>query len=358
MQNHGKSSEELDLFKDEYLNDPFREPNFVYKTDNGGYFQIHVDHEPHPHKEAKEKAKEKLGHAKKKVGSALKHIVKIPQKKWQNHEQKSPKKEKGPRNIKEILKDAFRQIVASAVIFIVAIILMNWQAYSKIAVSKYNKIMGIEKESVLEEIVDTGEETGTQRVTENLETSTDPEIQKKLIPELELEVAPTDNRLIVPRIDQNIPIVRVSSQHLIDRNWNALELEMQDALKDGVVHYPGTSLPGQSGNVVITGHSSYFPWDPGRYKDVFALLHDVVEGDKIVVYYEQDKYVYEVNEIEIVLPEDIDVLKQTPSDKLTLITCTPVGTNLKRLIVSAVPIMKNGVSLVDEETDSDSGLAR
>lgn len=117
---------------------------------------------------------------------------------------------------------------------------------------------------------------------------------------------------------------------------------MQEALGNGVVHYPGTSLPGESGNIAITGHSSYFPWDQGRFKDVFALLHDVVEGDKIVIYYEQDKYIYEVYDIEVVLPEDIGILKQTPEDKLTLITCTPVGTNLKRLIVSAKPIEVNG----------------
>ena len=76
-----------------------------------------------------------------------------------------------------------------------------------------------------------------------------------------------------------------------------------------------------------------------------ALLHDVVVGDKIVVYYKQDKYLYEVDEIKIVLPEDVSVLKQTPQNKLTLITCTPVGTNLKRLIVTAVPVAKNNLPI-------------
>ena len=132
--------------------------------------------------------------------------------------------------------------------------------------------------------------------------------------------------------------MRISSENLIRRDWQALEDEMQDALRSGVVHYPGTSVPGEPGNVAVTGHSSYFPWDPGRFKDVFALLHDVVEGDKILVYWDQKKYIYQVSEIDIVLPEDIEVLKQTPNDKLTLITCTPVGTNLKRLIIYAEPV--------------------
>ncbi|MEK7086044.1 MAG: class D sortase, partial [Patescibacteria group bacterium] len=176
----------------------------------------------------------------------------------------------------------------------------------------------------------------------NIEVSGDPVIQKKQIPPLDMEIVPYDDRLIIPRINQNLPIVKVSSESLIKRDWDTLEKDMQEALKDGVVHYPGTSLPGQTGNVVITGHSSYFPWDPGRFKDVFALLHDVVEGDKIVIFYNQDKYIYEVDSIKVVLPEDIEVLKQTTDDRLTLITCTPVGTNLKRLIVSAKLISKNG----------------
>lgn len=238
-----------------------------------------------------------------------------------------------------IIKDASRQIIASAIILVVGFLLLNAQAFYQIASSKWAKYANGDQESPLNELVvnNVVESSGQQ-----LTTSSNPEIQKKQIPKLDMEITPSDNRIIIPRINQNIPIVRVSSESLISRDWAALEKEMQEALKNGVVHYPGTSLPGDTGNVVITGHSSYFPWDPGRFKDVFALLHDVVEGDKLVVYYEQDKYIYEVTDIKIVLPEDIEVLKQTPDDKLTLITCTPVGTNLKRLIVSAKPIEVNG----------------
>lgn len=255
--------------------------------------------------------------------------------------------DKPSRSLKGILKDASRQIFASIIILVVGFFLLNWSAYSKIAKNKWDDFWGIENVSPLTEIA------VIDKVVENkemLETSSDLAILKKQIPPLNLEITPSDNRLIIPRIDQNIPIVRVSSESLIKRDWGSLEQEMQEALKDGVVHYPGTSLPGQTGNVVITGHSSYFPWDPGRFKDVFALLHDVVVGDRIVVYYEQDKYVYEVSDIEIVLPQDIEVLKQTPEDQITLITCTPVGTNLKRLIVTAKPIAKNGATITDDET--------
>ncbi len=242
-------------------------------------------------------------------------------------------REEGPRSMKEVLKDASRQIIASVIILIIGFFALNWSAYYQIIKNEYQKAFDSP-----DQIAELQQERG-HTSPELLVTSSNPQVQKHQIPDLDIDIAPSDDRLIIPRINQNIPVVRVSSKSLIEHDWDALEKEMQEALRDGVVHYPGTSVPGQKGNVVITGHSSYFPWDPGRFKDVFALLHDVEVGDEIVMYYQQDKYKYEVNDIEIVLPENIDVLKQTPDDRLTLITCTPVGTNLKRLIVTAKPVV-------------------
>lgn len=279
------------------------------------YFKLHVDHS-HEH-----------------------HKAPLPQKTEENkHHQPHPhKSHQKPHRVKEIFHDAFRQIIASILFLVIGFFLLNWSSYSQIFLSRWDRFWNPNQETPLTELIN--KDVIIEK--ETLKVSSNPEVQKKQIPDLNLEVAPIDNRIIIPRINQNIPIVRVSSESLIRRDWGALEAEMQEALQDGVVHYPGTSLPGQTGNVVVTGHSSYFPWDPGRFKDVFALLHDVEMGDKIVVYYKQTKYTYEVDNIEIVLPEDIDVLKQTPYNKLTLITCTPVGTNLKRLIVSAKPIAIN-----------------
>ncbi|MEK7673429.1 MAG: class E sortase [Patescibacteria group bacterium] len=265
-----------------------------------------------------------------------------------NNEKPVEEDENKHRNIKEIFKDGLRQIIASLVILVIGFLLLNWSAYYKIVSSKWDQYFGTQEVSPLNDLAKPKTPVYSQ---EEIKTSNDPRVQKKQIPSLDLAITPIDSRLIVPRINQNIPIVTVSSDSLIKRDWGALEKEMQGALKNGVVHYPGTSLPGQTGNVVITGHSSYFPWDPGKFKDVFALLHQVVQGDKIIVYHNQDKYLYEVEEIKIVLPDNIDVLKQTTDDRITLITCTPVGTNLKRLIVVAKLIAVNDQA-IDEQAQS------
>lgn len=241
--------------------------------------------------------------------------------------------EKGDRTLKSVLSDAGRQIAASLVILVIGFFALNWSAYYQIVKHKVAEYRGESSEqSLLNNLIEGPASNDSQVV---LETSGDLEIQKNQVPELNLEVVPLDTRLIIPRISQNLPIVGVSSKNLIEKNWNALEKDMQEALQDGVIHYPGTSYPGQTGNVVITGHSSYFPWDSGRFKDVFALLHQLKIGDKIMVYHNQEKYIYEVTETKVVAPDNIEVLKQTPDDRLTLITCTPVGTNSKRLIVTA-----------------------
>ncbi|HEY5714345.1 MAG TPA: sortase [Candidatus Gracilibacteria bacterium] len=148
----------------------------------------------------------------------------------------------------------------------------------------------------------------------------------------DMEVHPSDNRIYLPRINKNVPLVRVPNH----KDWTKLESVIQSGLQKGVVVHPFSRSPGQLGNFFITGHSSYYTWDKGRFKDVFALLHEVQIGDEIEVFWDGKKYVYEVKEEKIVTPMQVDVLDH-PFDRsiLSLMTCTPVGTNKKRLVVTA-----------------------
>ncbi len=235
-------------------------------------------------------------------------------------------------------------ITTSAAIFLVLFLIMNYQAYSELFFSKMDQLKSdIRSNPAIEEqyskirrsAAETNGEVATEETQKPLPIVKSSQKEKKQIPPLELEVTPPDTRVNIPRISKNVPIVRVSTEKLIQRDWEALENEIQDALRSGVVHFPGTALPGQDGNVVITGHSSYFPWDPGRFKDVFALLHQVSIGDQIEVYHNQQKYNYVVYDKKVVKPDQVEVLTQKGDDRLTLITCTPVGTNINRLIILA-----------------------
>ncbi|MFO0780400.1 MAG: class D sortase [Candidatus Gracilibacteria bacterium] len=224
-------------------------------------------------------------------------------------------------------------IATSALIFAVLFFVMNFNAYSTLFMDKLNRLRGdVQTNPIIQNL--THSAGATQQPLPIAQTA---DQSKKQVPYLNLEIAPPDDRVIIPRIDKNVPIVKVSTENLIKRDWGGLEADIQEALRYGVVHYPGTAEPGENGNVVVTGHSSYFSWDPGRFKDVFALLHEVVVGDTVIVYHNQKKYFYQVYETKVVTPDKIDILTQRGENRLTLITCTPVGTNLKRLVIFAKP---------------------
>ncbi len=136
-----------------------------------------------------------------------------------------------------------------------------------------------------------------------------------------------DNQLYLPKIDVRTPIVWDSSFE---------EKAMLANLQKGVVHYGGTDFPAtDKGNVFITGHSSYYWWDSGKYKTVFANLDKLATGDQSALTYQGKVYVYQVYEKIVVKPSETSVLDTTPKPILTLMTCTPVGTSLNRLIVKS-----------------------
>ncbi len=153
------------------------------------------------------------------------------------------------------------------------------------------------------------------------------------------EVGPPVPTLIIPKLGLNVPIVLPPTDSLLKEDWKQLEEDIQASLADGVVHYPGTARPGQAGNFFITGHSSYFPWAAGHYKSVFARLHELEEGDEYWVFYGGDKFRYRIIDKREVKPSDVTVLDQPMNKRLSiLMTCTPIGTTLRRLIIEAQEI--------------------
>ena len=134
-------------------------------------------------------------------------------------------------------------------------------------------------------------------------------------------------QLVIPKIAVNVPII-----------WNVSESEVNDKLLEGVVHSKDTALPGQKGNIFITGHSSYYSWVASPYKDVFSLLEKLAPDDQIYIQYQGKNFTYIVDNTKIVSPNELSVLDQTSGYNLTLMTCVPVGTNLNRLIVTAEQI--------------------
>lgn len=101
---------------------------------------------------------------------------------------------------------------------------------------------------------------------------------------------------------------------------------------------PGTALPGEKGNVFITGHSS-LPQvtKPNNPKLPFFNLPNIKKQDEIKVVAGGQEFSYIVQGLKIVDPKEVGVIN--PPDLtgryLTLMTCVPPGFNSKRLVVLA-----------------------
>lgn len=118
---------------------------------------------------------------------------------------------------------------------------------------------------------------------------------------------------------------------------NAKVIVGSDDLSKSLIHYGGSSMPGEYGNAVIFGHSilpQFF--DPNNYKAIFSTLHTLKLGDTIEIFSDDVSYTYKIIDFKVVDPLDISVLEQTYDNSyLTVITCTPPGTYWKRLVVKA-----------------------
>lgn len=146
----------------------------------------------------------------------------------------------------------------------------------------------------------------------------------------EMPLTPIDTQfgIVIPKIEANARV-------MAEVDWQDARV-YQEALRHGVAHAQGTALPGQAGNTFIFAHSGVDFSEAARYNAVFYLMNKLVAGDEIRIFYEGQEYLYQVTETKKVASEAVEYLDQDLSKKtLTLMTCWPAGTTLKRLIVQA-----------------------
>ncbi|MCF4006819.1 class C sortase [Corynebacterium uropygiale] len=143
---------------------------------------------------------------------------------------------------------------------------------------------------------------------------TDPEYREYLG---QLALNDIMGRIVIPSINVDLPIRHGSGE---------------DSLAHGVGHLYGTSLPvgGEGTHASLTGHTGM------TSATMFDNLTDVQVGARIILDVSGEQMVYEVHATEVVLPDQTESLAAQPGeDLLTLITCTPYGSNTHRLLVHA-----------------------
>ncbi len=135
--------------------------------------------------------------------------------------------------------------------------------------------------------------------------------------------------IIIPKIGANAKILP---------NINASDENIYlNALNKGVAHTLGTAFPGEGGHIFLFAHSTDYFWNIGTYNAIFYLLYKLEKNDEVDIFYQGQRYVYRVIGREIVDSSQVQYLtRKTNREFLTLQTCWPPGTTLKRLLIFAV----------------------
>ena len=134
--------------------------------------------------------------------------------------------------------------------------------------------------------------------------------------------------LKIPSLGITVPLI-----------WTQNANDFLKDLPNGVVHYPGTAMPGDTGTSYISGHSSNYSWIKGNYNKVFATLNNLKQYDSfsITVHDTDGKtvtYDYAVDDKGIFTATDQQQFASYDGKStVALSTCWPVGTSQNRLVV-------------------------
>lgn len=147
--------------------------------------------------------------------------------------------------------------------------------------------------------------------TVRVPTTTPPRVE--YLPEQAGEIGTSLGRMTIPAI---------GIDEVMFEGWD------RETLKKGPGHMPGSPVPGQPGNAVVSGHRT-------TYGRPFYDLDLLEEGDVIEVETAVGRHVFEVRRSLVVDPTDVWVTENIPGSWITLTTCHPRFSAAERLIIQA-----------------------
>ena len=155
---------------------------------------------------------------------------------------------------------------------------------------------------------------------------------------IDFNTLPPGNRLIIPDLNINAPLIDTEASGVIDFSKENFDEE----LTKGVVKYPTTPVPGNKGNTLIFGHTSSEWWKKNEYGVIFRNIPKLKAGEKFYVIWNGKKTTYEMVERKVVRPKEVENYYHEFSDKeesyLTLMGCYPIWTADKRMMIVAKKI--------------------
>lgn len=193
-------------------------------------------------------------------------------------------------------------------IFLISVLAINW-----------NDISWIFNYKAISRIISSAFESKTN-AGEN-------DILNKTQPLKESEPSEKENTLEIPKLEISVPLIFSESAEVAD---------LYKSLDRGAVYFPGSALPGESGQTIILGHSAPAGWPKIKHDWIFTRISELTEGDKIIVHFNERKYTYSVSDtLFLDRGEELPQTLTNSDNMLALISCWPPGSDIRRIAVMA-----------------------
>jgi len=218
-------------------------------------------------------------------------------------------------------KDKRKLLKAFVILFLVSFLIINWKDISW--VFNYKAVSGVFSNLFQKDdnqiVSDSAKQDTTNHRVFNLLEEGNADLIK-------FDYTDKENSLEIPKIGISAPLVFTESSNTAD---------LEKELDRGVVHFPGSGLPGERGQTIVLGHSAPANWPKIKYDWVFSNVSELNEGDKVFVHFNHQKYTYYViKKIFLARGEEIPQAELTNfKSTLVLVTCWPPGKDFKRIAV-------------------------
>ncbi len=159
-----------------------------------------------------------------------------------------------------------------------------------------------------------------------------------LLPEMPSDPT-SEGEEVLKSADLNVPtkieIPKINlSANVVNPTTTDVEILDEELLK-GAVRYPTSAKLGETGNVVLFGHSSYLPIVGNQAYKTFNGIQKLVAGDMITVSSADTAYTYRVRSMMKESANDAAIPLSVAGSVLTLSTCDSFGKKTDRFVVVA-----------------------
>lgn len=174
-----------------------------------------------------------------------------------------------------------------------------------------------------------------------LTPSTEETLQSHLMDyNFSFNTVPPVDRIIIPSLGLDVPIVTSENMAPVD----FAKADFDKELEEWIVKYPTTPAPGEEGNTLLFGHTSYVVWKTNPYGTIFKDIAKLKDSTLIQILRKWNLYEYKVMDLFIVSPKQVNAQYMTYQNAggsyITLMWCYPLWTDNKRIMVVAKLIDK------------------